>query len=73
MPTIYRITYTDPTGDNDGPLVVRSWHPSYAEARSARIGIMLETDLTRADIDIQPIDVPTRKTELIEFLNKHAR
>lgn len=66
MPTLYRLTWQ--TGADS---IRHSWHGAMADAKSARAEVRRETGLPLADIDLQPIDFPTKKQPLLDWLNRH--
>ena len=56
---LYRVSFTD----------VAKWVGSQDEATKQRMAFMEAHGLKRKEIHIEQIDVPTSKTELIEWLN----
>ena len=62
---LYRVSFND--GDNKE---VAKWAGSQDEATKQRMTFMSEHGIKRKDIHIEPVDVPTTKAELIEWLNE---
>ncbi|MBT9153376.1 MAG: hypothetical protein DDT39_00033 [Firmicutes bacterium] len=46
------------------------WSATQAEAATARKKLVSELSVARADVKTAAIDVPTKKAELVAFLNK---
>jgi hypothetical protein len=49
------------------------WAGSEAEARKVRLEAMQTQNVKRADTDVEQIEVPTTKQELIKFLNEREQ
>lgn len=46
-----------------------AWAGSEAEARKVRLQFMQSQDVKRAHTDVELVEVPTNKTDLLKFLN----
>lgn len=62
---LYTITYTRPGDDKK----TARWAGTQADAARVRMDVMTTEGLKRKDIHIEDVDVPTKKEELLEWLN----
>lgn len=61
---LYRVSF------DDGNKEVTKWVGSQDEATKQRMAFMDEHSIKRKDVHIEQVNVPTAKTELIEWLNE---
>jgi hypothetical protein len=55
-----------PYPQNEAP----SWHGTHRAAVAKRIALMEDYELLRKEVEIDEVNVPTRKSDLIAWLNK---
>lgn len=65
---LYRITYTRP---NALAMTVR-WAGTQADATHTRMDVMAQDGLKRKEIGIEDIEIPTKKEELLAWLNERS-
>lgn len=62
---LYCISYTKDETE------IKRWAGTQADAARVRMDVMATQGLKRKEIHIEDVDVPTKKEELIEWLNEH--
>lgn len=65
---LYRITYTRP----NAPAMTVRWAGTQADATHIRMDVMAQDGLKRKEIGIEDIEIPTKKEELLAWLNERS-
>lgn len=64
MPTVYRVKA--PTGH-------QKWAPSNSLAKKTRSEMCSELGLKRTEVEVDAVEIPKAKTDLITWLNQHFK